>query len=169
MSVFFISDLHLGHKNILKHTERAGTFRGGTTVEEHDEWVIQQCLSVGATKRTLWWLLGDVAMEVEKLALLDRLPGRKMLILGNHDLFQTGVYLKHVEAIKGGIKKYNCWLSHIPVHPAELRGLSNIHGHCHHGTLQDDVRYLNTAIEWLPQQRPISLDEVRVLLKGQGS
>ena len=163
MSVFFVSDLHLGHRTALRHSQEAGAPRGGTTVEEHDEWVIGQCLSVGPTKRTLWWLLGDVAMEVERLTLLDRLPGRKMLILGNHDLFQTGVYLKHVEAIKGGVKKYKCWLSHIPVHPDELRGLPNIHGHCHHHTLRDDPRYLNTAIEWLPHQRPISLDEVRKL------
>ena len=163
MSVFFVSDLHLGHKTILRHGLEAGAPRGGVTVEEHDEWVINQCLSVGPNKKTFWWLLGDVAMEMDRLALLNRLPGRKMLILGNHDLFQTGVYLKYVEAIKGGVKKYGHWLTHIPVHPEELRGLRNIHGHCHHNTLKGDSRYLNTAIEWLPNQRPISLDEVRLV------
>jgi calcineurin-like phosphoesterase family protein len=170
--VFFVSDLHLGHRTILQHSERVGRPRGGgwhdrpTTVGEHDEWVIDSCLSVSPTKRTLWWLLGDIAMERDRLPLLDRLPGRKMLILGNHDLFQTGVYLKYVEAIRGGLKKYKCWLSHIPVHPDELRGLPNIHGHCHQHTLRDDSRYLNTAIEWLPEQRPISLDEVRTHMAG---
>ena len=161
MSVFFISDLHLGHRSVLEHAKRAGTFRGGETVEEHDEWVIQQCLSVGPTKRTFWWLLGDIAMEIDRLPMLDRLPGRKMLILGNHDKFDTQVYLKYVEAIRGGIKKYKYWLTHMPLHPDELRGHTNIHGHCHRGTLKADRRYLNTAIEWLPNQRPMSLDEVR--------
>ncbi len=162
MSVFFISDLHLGHRSVLEHAKRAGTFRGGETVEEHDEWVIQQCLSVGPTKRTFWWLLGDIAMEIDRLPMLDRLPGRKMLILGNHDKLNTQVYLKYVEAIRGGIKKYKFWLTHIPIHPAEMRGaLGNIHGHCHRGLQSTDPRYLNAAIEWLPDQRPISLDEIR--------
>ncbi len=167
MSVFFISDLHLGHRSVLEHTAKAqkrfpdaNIYRGGTTVAEHDEWVIQQCLSVGPTKRTLWWLLGDIAMKTNQLPLLDRLPGRKILILGNHDKFQTPTYLKFVETIKGGVKKYNLWLTHIPVHPDELRGKGNIHGHCHVEQL-DDPRYLNASIEWLPNHRPISLDEVR--------
>ena len=166
MNVLFVSDLHLGHRTILEHGRKPGTApRGGETVEEHDEWVIEQLLSVSPGKRTLWWLLGDVAMEVERLTMLDRLPGRKFLILGNHDLFDTQVYLKHVERIYGSVKKYGFWLSHIPVHSELLYGMKNIHGHNHKHELREDERYFNTAIEWLPGQRPISLDEVRELIK----
>jgi len=167
MSVFFISDFHLGHRTILNHTKNtqqalpdADIYRGGTTLEEHDEWVIQQCLSVNPTKRTLWWLLGDIAMETDRLALLDRLPGRKFLILGNHDKFQTRTYLKFVEQIYGGVKKYNLWLTHFPLHPAELRGKGNIHGHCHKEQI-NNPKYLNVSIEWIHNHRPISLEEVR--------
>lgn len=167
MSVLIISDFHLGHRTILKHTKKtqeaypdSDIYRGGTNTEEHDEWVIQQCLSVGPTKRTLWWLLGDIAMEIDRLALLDRLPGRKFLILGNHDKFKTQTYLKFVDQIYGGIKKYNLWLTHFPLHPAELRGLGNIHGHCHKEQI-NDPRYLNVSMEWIPNHKPISLDEVR--------
>jgi calcineurin-like phosphoesterase family protein len=161
-NVVFVSDLHLGHKNILKHSDAvAPGLRGGTTVEEHDEWVIEQCLKVKPTKRTLWYIMGDVAMEIERLSLIDRLPGRKILIPGNHDLFQTPVYLKYFEKILGGFKKYGFWITHMPLHEKELRGKCNLHGHCHHNTLKDDPRYLNAAIEWLPDKRPITLDEVK--------
>ncbi len=170
MGVFIVSDLHLGHKSILKHIDgfKGGPGRGGVkTVEEHDEWVINQCLSApGVNKHTYWWFLGDVCMDITQLHLINQLPGRKILILGNHDKFQTAVYLKYFHTIVGACKKYGMWLSHIPIHPAELRGKVNVHGHCHHDTLGEDPRYFNAAIEWLPQQRPINLDVLREHFNG---
>jgi len=136
--------------------------RGGTTVAEHDEWVIGQLLSINPTKRTLWWILGDVAMDIGPLELLRVVPGRKILVIGNHDKFDTNVYLKYFERVCGMVKKYGMWLTHAPLHPAELRGKPNIHGHSHVEQL-DDPRYLNVAIEHLPDMRPITLDEVRAL------
>jgi len=161
MSVFFIGDLHLGHRNVLPLTKLVGgAWRGGETWEEHDEWVIEQCLSVGPTKRTLWYILGDVAMEADRLPMLDRLPGRKILVLGNHDLFPTQTYLEHFECVMGTHKKYGMWISHVPMHESELWGRINIHGHAHHNQIKD-TRYLNCCVEWLPERRPISLEEVR--------
>ena len=155
--VVFIGDLHLGHRTIVEHS---GDKRGGATVEEHDEWVIAQCLSVQPTKRTLWYILGDVAMNIDRLSLLDELPGRKILVLGNHDTMNSQVYLKYFERIVGGFKKYDMWITHMPMHALELYGRPNIHGHTHYNTLWHDPRYLNAAIEWLPDRRPITLDEV---------
>jgi len=168
-NVLFVSDLHLGHRTILEHTAKVsgGAYRGGSTVAEHDQWVIERCLSAAPTKRTVWWFLGDVAMEEEALLLLDALPGRKMLILGNHDLFPTAAYLRHFEWLGGTIKRYDVWLSHTPLHPLELRGHPNVHGHCHHHNLRDDLRYLNCAIEWLPDNQPITLEQMRELLSRE--
>ncbi len=160
--VFFVSDLHLGHRKILYHTAKVpGAYRGGTTTEEHDEWVIERCLSVSPNKNTVWYLLGDIAMEKEQLSLLDRLPGRKILIMGNHDTFDSIIYLGYVERIAAMIKKYGMWITHAPIHEVELRGKPNIHGHMHRYELVTDYRYFNTCIEWLPDNRPISLDELR--------
>ncbi len=168
MSVMIVSDLHLGHKSIVKHTNDSGTWRGGvTTVDEHDRWVIDQCLSVGANKRTYWIILGDVAMSMEKLPMIKELPGRKVLVLGNHAKFNTAVYLKYFEVIRGSFKRYGMWFSHIPLHPKELRGLCNIHGHTHHNTLADDPLYFNAAIEWLPHHRPIELEALRKIMFGK--
>lgn len=162
MSVFFVSDLHLGHRSILRHTAGVeGAWRGGTTVEEHDEWVIEQLMSVHPTKRTFWWVLGDVAMDAEHLRLLDRVPGRKVLVAGNHDDLGLDTYTRHFEQVHGIRKRYGLWITHAPLHPVELRGLCNVHGHCHHHSTRDDPRYLNVCIEWLPDRRPISLDEIR--------
>ena len=155
-SVYFVSDLHLGHRTILQHCPQ----RGGRTVEAHDMWVIEQMLSVNPNRRTLWWVLGDVSMEVSCLELLDKVPGRKRLVLGNHDLFDTQVYLKYFEIVHGMVKKYQMWLSHAPIHPAELRGKPNVHGHCHAEQI-NDVRYWNMAIEHLPDMKPMSLEQVR--------
>lgn len=165
-SVFFVSDLHLGHRNILRHTNElseSGAFRGGETTEEHDEWVIERCLSVNPNKRTVWYLLGDIAMEKDRLVLLDRLPGRKILVMGNHDEFKTEVYLQYVEKVVAIVNKYKMWITHAPIHYIELRGKPNLHGHMHHNDLWWDKKYFNACIEWLPDNRPISLDELRVL------
>lgn len=166
--VWFISDLHLGHKKVLEFTKAAtGAYRGGTTVDEHDEWVIDQCMSVKPDKRSLWWILGDVAMDEKKLPLINKLPGRKRLILGNHDLHRTQTYLNFFEWVGGTIKKYHMWLSHMPIHPHEFRGIAvNVHGHCHYGPIRrgygdPDPRYLNLAIDWAPENRPVSLEDLR--------
>lgn len=155
-SVLFVSDLHLGHRTILKHCPQ----RGGTTVLEHDEWVMSRLMAARPGKRTLWWFLGDVAMEPECLKLLDAIPGRKRLVLGNHDLFDSQLYLKYFERLYGITKKYDMWLSHAPVHPNELRDHFNVHGHCHADQLRD-THYLNVALEHLPDFLPVSLEVVR--------
>lgn len=167
VSVAFVSDLHLGHRTILDHTAKVpGAYRGGTTVDEHDIWVIERMMALQPNKRTLWWILGDVAMDETKLTLLDAVPGRKRLILGNHDLFPTKVYLRHFEWVGGIVKKYDMWLTHAPLHPAELWGRRNVHGHAHHNTTADDPRYLNVSIELLPQGLPMTLEQIRAL-KGE--
>lgn len=169
-AVFFVSDLHLGHRKILHYTREAQdkipasvyTYRGGATVEEHDEWVIGQLMSVNPNKRTVWYIMGDVAMDESKLPLLDQVPGRKILVLGNHDTFPSEAYLRHFEQLTGGFKKYGFWITHMPIHADELRGKPNLHGHCHNGGPElYSPAYFNAAIEFLPDQRPVSLDWLR--------
>jgi calcineurin-like phosphoesterase family protein len=143
-----------------------GAWRGpGSTVGEHDAWVLDRLLSVPSDKRTLWWIMGDVAMAIEKLELLRQLPGRMRLVMGNHDLFQTGVYLKYFESVHGMVKRYKMWITHAPLHETELRGFPNIHGHAHHNPLRNDPRYLNVAIDWLPDGLPLELEQVREIFR----
>jgi len=164
-SVLFVGDFHLGHKSILKLQQGV---RPGYTIDQHDNWVVNQCLSVGPNKRTLWYILGDVSMEISSLERINELPGEKILVMGNHDKFETQTYLKYFKRIVGGIKKYGIWITHIPIHPQELLEKVNVHGHCHNNSLKNDPRYLNASIEWLPKQKPISLDQVRSLFRERG-
>jgi len=157
-NVFFISDLHLGHKAILQFAPS----RGGTSVEEHDEWLMEQWNHV-VQKRDVVWVLGDVAFTKEALPILRYMKGQKHLILGNHDRYPLDEYLKYFAVIRPGLWRYKrMWLSHCPIHPAELRGLPNVHGHVHNATL-DDPRYFNACVENV-QGVPILLQDLHRIL-----
>lgn len=157
-NVYFISDLHLGHKKIL---EFAGEFRGGSNVEEHDEWIVEQWNSV-VRKRDLVWLLGDVCFSRDSFHHLAALNGSVKLCLGNHDrkfFDQWKYHLQPNEVIGLGNYK-NYWLSHCPIHPMEMRGrLGNIHGHLHQKVVPNE-RYFNVCVEHC-YGKPFSYEEIR--------
>ncbi len=143
----------MGHKNILKYS---GELRGGTTPEEHDEWIRHQWNSL-VTKSDLVYVLGDVAMNNESLAQVARLKGQKILIRGNHDVQDTQTYLKYFQQVYGLLSYRGVfWRSHAPVHPLELRGRFNLHGHVHQNSIPDD-RYINACVE-MSYGIPQSLD-----------
>lgn len=125
-AVYFLSDLHLGHKNICK-------FRPGfTSVEEHNA-LIKENYHKRVTKRDTVYFLGDVAFDAESLADVKTWAGaKKILIAGNHclDHFSMKDLVEAYDEVYS-LKKYKeFWLSHAPIHPDELRGKINIHGHC---------------------------------------
>lgn len=155
-TVYFISDLHLFHANILKFSP----MRGGHDMETHAEWIVSQINSV-CSKRDILYILGDVVFKRGGLEYLKMLNPQIHLILGNHDRFQIDEYLDHgVASIKPGLWAYKgFWLSHAPIHPDELRGRKNVHGHVHDGTIPDD-RYINVCVEPLGGL-PISLAELK--------
>lgn len=155
--VRFIGDLHLGHKNITKFS---GPERGGiTNSDDHDLWIIEQWNSV-CTKNDLIWVLGDVCMDKSKLPLLKKMKGVKHLILGNHDEFTLETYAPYFNKIHGFLKYKGMWLSHCPVHPDELRGKINIHGHCHNKPI-NDPRYVCVSVERV-QGMPLDLDVIKI-------
>lgn len=145
--VYLIGDLHLGHDKILHFSP----MRGGTTTEEHDKWIIDQWNSV-VTKRDTVWVLGDVAFSAEALHLkVGQLKGNKILVRGNHDRQDTKEYMRYFSHIYGIVKKNGFWITHAPVHPQELRGKRNIHGHVHQNHIMNgdviDDRYINVSVE----------------------
>lgn len=147
--VYLISDLHFAHKKIL---DFAGDYRVGDTVDQHNEILIHKWNSV-VTKRDKVFVLGDVCMGgTDNKKLLHQLLGHKVLIKGNHDRWPIKSYLDVFENVWGIVKYKGFWLSHCPIHPAELRGCRNIHGHVHSSTIMDhyhqpDPRYINVCVE----------------------
>lgn len=155
----FIGDLHLGHRSILGF---AGNYRDGTTTEEHDAILVKKWNSVVGVQ-DLVYVLGDVAFTEEALHInLPQMNGRKILVRGNHDVLPLKEYLRYFEDIQGFVKYKKYWLSHAPIHPTELRGRRNIHGHIHMNTIPDED-YINVCVEMV-EGFPQTLEQ---LLKGE--
>lgn len=173
MSVWFCSDLHFGHKNIQK-------FRHFVSSEEDNRNMIKAHWAHLVTKRDDVYVLGDACFTMETVEDFANLPGRKHLVRGNHDKLDTQAYLKYFEGVYGLVKYKEFWLSHAPIHPQELRGKYNLHGHVHYHNVRpefnpvyhakeqpEDRRYFNCCVENIMalHQRPlIRLEEIRKLL-----
>ncbi len=82
--VFFTSDNHFGHENILK--KFCPNTRQGRDVEEMNRLMIAQWQSQVEPSDTVY-MLGDVffCQEEKALNILNQLPGQKVLVYGNHD------------------------------------------------------------------------------------
>lgn len=90
MTIFFTADHHFGHANILKYEDanrrnaHGGRFR---SIEKMDEYLIDQWNATVA-HGDLVYCLGDFSYKQTTMeALLPRLNGEKILIVGNHDPF----------------------------------------------------------------------------------
>lgn len=164
--VFHVGDLHFGHKNIQKFRPTVGGILVANELE-HRETIIH-LWNATVTKRDVVWLHGDVLFDVTLLHHLGRLNGNKNLILGNHDIQLKD--WKYFNKVCGFEKYKGSWLSHCPIHPAELRGKLNIHGHVHYATIttadgEIDKRYFNCSLEntnGRPIARNLILEQVKL-------
>ena len=163
--VRFIADLHLSHTNMALH-------RGFSTVEEHDEHIIEKWNST-VHKRDVTYILGDITMEKSSpYHMIDRLNGIKHVVLGNHDRQQdVKKLLEHVNSVAGMVQYKGVMLTHCPIHPMELdyRFNRNIHGHIHEkqvmkmldGWEEIDERYICVSCERV-DYTPKTLEELGI-------
>ena len=161
---YFISDCHFGHHNILKFTGEDGklTRPGFKNIEEMDDLIIDNINKVVRVVDKLY-ILGDCAMYRRCLSTLDRINTKKrILVRGNHDIFQLKDYLPYFTDIRSYkiMPKHGLIFSHIPIHPRQLEGrfVLNIHGHLHQNKI-DDERYFNICPEQIGYHA-ISLEEI---------
>ena len=155
---WFIGDTHFGHANILTYEKEARAF---DSVEEMNETIVQRWNKV-VGKYDHVWHLGDFAFGKQNIQIAGRLNGQKRLILGNHDEYPAGEYLKYFLTVHGAVywRNKSYILTHVPVHPCNLAGKNcrNIHGHLHSkyvmifdqkgtGTWIKDPRYINASCE----------------------
>lgn len=138
--VFFFSDPHFG-SNYLSY------IRGFGSTEEMDNLMFTNWeKTVG--KKDVVWVLGDVTHNPQKLKQMRELPGRKQLILGNHDNFKMPEYIKTFSKIRGVAYFHRKFiLTHVPVHPNEFdhRFNYNIHGHIHEE--ERGANWINVCVE----------------------
>lgn len=150
--IYFFSDPHFGHEHVAE-------WRGFKSSEEHDRFVIDNW-NKAITKKDVVYLLGDITMEKNNYDQLRELKGIINVVLGNHDQPQhIPDLLKVVNKIMGMRKLDGFWLTHAPMHPQELRGHFNIHGHVHGNSINDN-RYFNVSAEVI-NYTPISFFEIK--------
>ena len=186
MSVFFISDHHLGDKDILSYNNYNGTpMRNFKTLDEMHNFIITQHNKVVKPSDKVFFL-GDVVIDKRYFDLLNEMNGSKRLILGNHDIFTKrkkislgkeiffiNEYQKYFEDILSCKVFPNSFIcSHIPLSIGSFRKFKyNVHGHLHHSvvkidnSLMEDNRYFNVSCEKL-NYTPISYDEINMILNS---
>lgn len=142
-NIFFTSDLHFGHNNILKFG-RGNTY---TDINEHDSGIINNWNSVVNVKDEVY-VLGDVSLYNDINFIRNKLTalnGHKHLIFGNHDKIKLHAQLKNEgiwesiqeyteKSINFENKKYRLILSHFPIlefnHAFRPTAL-HLYGHVH--------------------------------------
>lgn len=162
--VWFTSDLHFGHANILTYSERP--FDDVRDMEESLILNWNACVQPGDRV----YMLGDFALcDVERATkIAKRLNGQKFLIFGNHDkrlrkdkeFLSLWVWARDLESIEvDGQKLVLCHYPMVTWHGSH-RGAWMLHGHCH-GSLRDDPHALRVDVgvdAW--QYMPVSFEEV---------
>ena len=147
--VFFTSDTHFFHKNILKHCPLRKELCNAldeNDISSWDDWMVDRWNKV-IGKHDIVYIIGDFAFGSAELAkkILGKLNGKKFLILGNHDgssdkldnyfkqiTQQKMVVFKkeHYDFLEEDIQVFMC---HYPLitWPSKHYGAIQLHGHCH--------------------------------------
>ncbi len=190
MRVWFTSDLHLGHGNIIKFCGRPfmtpeeeaevsrdprGKLRlSAETVQRHDEGLIE-AINERVDRNDILWILGDFCLGgiTEATAYRDRVNCRHVhLVWGNHDrhavasLFSTtrDQGLISVEGQK-------IFLNHYPMRSwdASFPGSWLLYGHVH-----GNLIYVDRNNDWMltrevgvdaNEYRPVSFEEIAAYME----
>lgn len=135
--VFFTSDLHIGHKNIIEYSHRPFS-----NVEEMNETLIDNWNKT-VPEDGIVFDLGDFAIGGSQVwnDALSRLKGKHYLIMGNHDMknYREG-YAKYFEMVTQQmyiqVDDVSIYLNHFPFlcfggAYREQHNVYAIHGHTH--------------------------------------
>jgi calcineurin-like phosphoesterase family protein len=176
MAYFFTADTHFGHANILKYCDRPFA-----DVNEMNEVMISNWCNVVKPADSVF-ILGDFgfsdATQIGRI--LDRLPGQKFLIYGNHDKTikkNSSLRDKFVKCcdyyemtVQDGTERQNIVLCHYAmlVWNRSHHGAWMLHGHSH-GSLSYpyDAKILDVGVD-THNYEPYSYDQVRREMKRRG-
>jgi len=160
--IFFISDTHFGHQgscNFLR-TDGVTKMRPFDTSEEMDEILVENWNKVVKPFDKVYHL-GDVSMKRKDIATVGRCNGKKVLVRGNHDIFNLTDYTPYFYDIRGVhvMPARDMILSHIPLHGESIdRFRINIHGHTHEKSV-GSLQHCCVCVEQI-NYTPISLEEL---------
>lgn len=165
-NTFLISDTHFNHAAILEFKDYIGKpVRDFASVDEMNECMLDNWAETVKPQDTVIHC-GDVLFGMDKVEWLEanfaKLPGKKKLVLGNHD------NVKHLAPF---FKEIGLWTgadgivcSHTPLHAQTLNegrweeGVINVHGHVHTNPSPEGP-YKCVCVEQIGF-KPISLEEL---------
>lgn len=159
--IWFISDTHFGHENIIGHAQRPFD-----NIREMDEAIADNWTSC-VKQSDLVYHLGDVAWTGEGLNLFSKLPGTKRLILGNHDNGLRCAPLVQRLQLFRRFKDFGFMASHMPIRDEGLREPVNVHGHIHDDEAPT-LKHINVCVE-KTDYRPVHLDTIRALVRERNN
>lgn len=162
-NIWFTSDPHFGHANIIKYADRP--FK---TVHEMDETLVENFNKLIKPGDKLY-ILGDISFTGRDLKeYISRINGVKYFIRGNHDpkQFDKSLFewVADVKLIKIGER--SIFLSHFAhrVWPQSHYGAWHLYGH-DHGNLADYGRSTDVGVDpW--SFRPVNYDELEAKFKN---
>lgn len=130
--IYYISDMHFGHRNIIRFDERPFA-----DIEQMNEIIIKNWNERVNNEDTVY-VLGDAFFKGEEasIEIMKRLNGHKRLVRGNHDRVHGRLRfeweaINDYEEIKDG--EYNVVLSHYPMmfYNRQHYGAVMLYGHVH--------------------------------------
>lgn len=163
--IWFTSDTHMGHENILKFKRDDGSpLRDFANLDLMHERICDEWQSVVRPQDKIYHL-GDVAMGPrgkEGLALIKGLNGHKRLLLGNHDDYGIPAYLEVFKEIHASRRIDGILFSHIPIvltgEGGKIKGC--VHGHYHYNPSPPGP-YLNISVE-CTDYKPVCFDWIKL-------
>lgn len=163
--IYFTSDLHLGHYNIIHMCKRP--FK---TLEEMNKTLIRNWNNTISPSDTVY-ILGDIAMKLtvqDINKIIYQLNGKKILIKGNHDkkydesLFEEVCDYKEIKH-----NGYHFCLFHYPIEEWNgfFRGSIHLHGHQHNHSIYNkamrakNLRRYDVGVD-ANDFKPVSIEEI---------
>jgi calcineurin-like phosphoesterase family protein len=178
MSIWFTSDHHFGHKNIIQYCDRPFD-----SVEEMNEALVDNWNAVVKPNDTVYYL-GDFSLRLSFMEqYAPRLSGHKILVAGNHDACHpsnhdgkwslVSVYRKYFENVSDELELGEFVLHHMPYYDDEDDRLPEyrpfnagkilLHGHVHQRWVTNG-RQINVGVDvW--DYAPVSEEQIRELAK----
>ncbi len=139
--IWFWSDQHFGHKNIIGYCNRP--FEDVNQMER--ELMANYYSTITENDVCIW--VGDVSFMNDGFTndLLDEMPGYKILVLGNHDIDHGVIRKLNFDEVHSILSVRNFIVSHHPWWnvPAER---FHIHGHIHNN-VTNNPQHINVSVE----------------------
>lgn len=138
MNIWIISDTHFGHDKIYDFAQRPKDF----------EQRIIKNWKKNIKENDLVIHLGDIAWKKSSYTIIKSLPGRKILVRGNHDYNSLKWYMENgfdfaCDRYEMTIDGFHFVFTHIPLSSKSFAGV-NVHGHLHNmkNNYNDNKHYL---------------------------